>query len=47
MSLVMEYLKANPDMINLGILLMFVTGARVGEIVTLKHEDFQSPYNVF
>ncbi len=42
MSLVMEYLKANPDMINLGILLMFVTGARVGEIVTLKHEDFDN-----
>lgn len=36
-----EYLKDNPDMMNLGILLMFVTGARIGEIVTLKHSDFE------
>lgn len=36
-----EYLKNYPDMMNLGILLMFVTGARIGEIVTLKHSDFE------
>ena len=40
MSLMMQYLKDNLDMVNIGILLMFVTGARVGEIVTLKHGDF-------
>lgn len=40
-----EYLKDNPDMMNLGILLMFVTGARIGEIVTLKHSDFEG--NIF
>lgn len=37
----LEYLKNNPDMMNLGILLMFVTGARIGEIVVLKHSDFE------
>lgn len=41
MPIIMEYLKNNPDMMNLGILLMFVTGARIGEVVSLKHEDFQ------
>lgn len=42
MSLMLEYLSANPDMENLGILLMFVTGASVGEVVALKHEDFEN-----
>lgn len=32
---VMEYLKENQDVLNLGILLMFVTGMRVGELVTI------------
>lgn len=41
MPIIIEYLKSNPDMLNLGILLMFVTGARVGEVVSLKHEDFE------
>ena len=41
MPIMLEYLKSNTDLVNLGILLMFVTGARVGEIVTLKHEDFE------
>ena len=36
----MKYLEDNPDLRNLGILLMFVTGTRIGEIVTLKREDF-------
>lgn len=35
------YLKDNPDMMNQGILLMFVTGARIGEVVALKHSDFE------
>lgn len=35
-----EYLKNNLDTSNIAILLMFVTGARIGEIVTLKHSDF-------
>ena len=41
MPIMIEYLKSNLDMVNIGILLMFVTGARVGEIVSLKHEDFE------
>ena len=41
MPIMIEYLKDNQDIVNLGILLMFVTGARVGEVVTLKHEDFE------
>lgn len=35
-----HYLSDNIDLRNLGILLMFVTGIRVGELVTLKHSDF-------
>lgn len=45
MPVIMEYLERNHDMMNLGILLMFVTGARIGEIVALKHSDFEG--NVF
>ena len=37
---VITYCKANPDVRNLGIALMFATGIRVGELVALKHEDF-------
>lgn len=37
---VMEYLTNNPDLKNLGILIMFLTGIRVGELVALKHSDF-------
>lgn len=37
---VMEYLTDNPDLKNLGILIMFLTGIRVGELVALKHSDF-------
>lgn len=36
----MNYLTANPDTANLAICLLFVTGLRVGELVTLKHSDF-------
>lgn len=37
--LMMKYLCDHPDLRNLGILLMFLTGMRVGELVTLKCED--------
>lgn len=37
-----QYLMDNLDIQNLGILLMLVTGIRVGELVTLKYEDFQN-----
>ena len=37
---IMQYIKNNPDIKNIGIALMFVTGIRVGELVALKHEDF-------
>lgn len=40
MERVTQYLKNNPDMLNLGIMLMFVTGIRVGELCALKWEDF-------
>lgn len=37
---IMEYLEQNPNMKNPAIILMFVTGIRVGEAVALKHGDF-------
>ena len=37
---IVGYLRENLDINNLGILLMFVSGIRVGELVTLKHADF-------
>ena len=37
---IMDYIKKNMDAKNLGIALMFVTGIRIGELVGLKHEDF-------
>ena len=41
MPRVMEYLEGQkPTLLNLGILLMFVTGVRVGEICALKWEDW-------
>lgn len=40
MSLMVNYLEENLDSLNIGILLMFVTGIRVGELVTLKHDVF-------
>lgn len=38
---VMDYLNDNPDILNLGLLLTFVTGVRVGELCTLKWEDVE------
>lgn len=36
----MDYLEENIDIWNLGIILMFVTGIRVGELVALSFSDF-------
>ena len=38
-SKLLEYLTAIPDILNLGIILMFCTGVRVGELVALKWCD--------
>lgn len=38
---IINYLKQNLDAINVAILLLFVTGMRVGEVVTLKKSDIQ------
>lgn len=40
MSNVINYLKNNLDVFNIAILLIFVSGLRVGEVVALKHSDF-------
>lgn len=45
MSKVIEYLKANCDIKNSGILLLFVSGMRIGELVALKHEDLNPEEN--
>lgn len=37
---IISYLENNLDLHNMGILLLFVTGMRVGELVTLKPSDF-------
>lgn len=39
-DMLIEYLRRHLDIWNTGLLLMFVTGVRVGELSTLKHEDF-------
>lgn len=41
MSIMLKYLEKNLDAKNIGILLMFATGIRVGELVALKHEVFE------
>lgn len=41
--ILMDYLKSNPTLFNLGIILMMVTGLRVGELAALKLSDFESP----
>lgn len=40
LSAILEYLEENFDLRNAGILLMFVTGIRVGELAALKRSDF-------
>ena len=37
---ILKYLTSMPDILNLGIILMFCTGIRVGELVALKWCDF-------
>lgn len=39
-DVIIPYLTENLDIWNMGILLMFITGIRIGELVTLKHCDF-------
>lgn len=39
-----NYLTDNPDILNLGLLLLFKSGLRVGELAALKKEDFQGNY---
>ena len=41
MRVIIEYLIHHLDTHNIGILLIFLTGIRVGELVALKHEDFE------
>ncbi len=41
MPVMIDYLKKNLDAKNIGILLMFATGIRVGELVALKHDAFE------
>jgi len=36
-----QYIKANPDMMGLGVALAFCTGLRVGEVSALKWSDYQ------
>ena len=40
-----NYLKENCDIRNAGILLLFVTGMRIGELATLQHEDLNPETN--
>ncbi|WP_194608620.1 tyrosine-type recombinase/integrase [Clostridium vitabionis] len=44
MDTIISYLKEHLDTQNIGILLMFITGMRVGELAALKHEDFCDGY---
>jgi len=36
---IVAYLEENPDLLNLGLLLLFKTGLRIGELVTLEKAD--------
>ncbi len=38
---ILKYLMDNMDVMNTGIILLFITGMRVGELVALKHEHIQ------
>ena len=41
-----EYLTENMDIVNLGLLLLFKTGLRIGELAALKREDIQE-YTIY
>lgn len=41
LPLVLDYLENNSDLINLGLLLVFKSGLRIGELVALKYCDIQ------
>lgn len=43
-SLITEYLNNNPTLLNLGILLAFETGMRVGELSTLRPGDIKDGF---
>ena len=45
-QIAIKYLKDNLDIRNSAILLMFITGARIGEIVALKSEDIYVKENI-
>ena len=45
MNRAIEYLKTNCDIKNAGILLLFISGMRIGELVALKHEDLDPEEN--
>ena len=47
LPIMMDYLAKNPDMHNIGILMMFITGIRVGELVALKNSDFSNDFTMF
>ena len=46
-STMINYLLDNLDVHNIGILLMFITGIRVGELVSLKYADFSNDFSMF
>ena len=39
-NIVMNHLREHPDTLNLALLLLFLTGMRLGELVSLKKSDF-------
>ncbi len=43
-ELIIKYLLMNPDKHNVALLLMFVTGMRIGEVAILKNEDIRENY---
>lgn len=47
LPLVLNYLETHQDIVNLAILFMIVTGARVGEVVSLKYEDYDPQHCFF
>ncbi len=46
LGIVLDYLNENVDLMNLGVMLIFFTGLRVGELVALKWEDIDFANNI-